>query len=233
MPSPLPLRIATLADLDRANARSKDEASDELLGAAEGIRFAVLNGALQLPVTLTFPNPPDIEVISDAGQRLSIEVTRLGWERLSQVWASAGPGYGVEINPDLWVNRRARHDPSAPKGSRSGDYRAIKKKGEPLDGDGWTGDELRESAVAALNEAVTRKNNRLGTYVANTGRSWLFLLNNFSGDWDEILSNPILCYKTQEICSKSGFERVLLFCWERGVTSLFKQAAPNRAEETT
>jgi hypothetical protein len=116
-----------------------------------------------LPICATFSNPPDIVLSCDQG-KVAVEVTRLTWQRLSQVLAEAKanwPGAFVEISPEICVDDKARRRKRTPKGQRSGDYRAIKLSGEAHQSPGWIGDSPARATLDALAAAVAKKKARL------------------------------------------------------------------------
>jgi hypothetical protein len=74
------------------------------------------------------------------------------------------------------LDEAASRDKGTPKGSRTGHFRAIKKPGEKLDGDGWLGDEMRTVTLETMRTAVTEKQANFERYSKTTRRVWLFLI---------------------------------------------------------
>ena len=216
------IAIETLADLDAMRDKAEREKDDDLFGAVEAVDYAFQQGVFVLPVSIARPNPPDAVISSQGKPVLAVEVTRVTWQRLSEVEAAAGPGELIELNPELCVDRKARRDRKAPKGARTGSFRAIKAFGEKLDGLGWVGDEMEAKTLDALEAAITDKQTRFQSYAASAGRVWLFLIDDgLVGAWEGILSNPDFKARAEAICAASSFERVLLFRFgPRSVTVL-------------
>ena len=131
-----PIAIRTTDCLREIRERAYRERSDELLGCAELSSLALSEGQLRLPINATFPDPPDI-VLCDDQRTIAFEVSRLTWQRLSQVLGEATknwPGSQVELDHALLENGKARRRKGKTKGERSGDYEAIKTTGERLRG---------------------------------------------------------------------------------------------------
>lgn len=94
-------KIRKTDETEQASTQLNQNHCDELLGAVETIEYGLGTDFLQFPAIVQFPDPPDATIECDK-TKLSLEVTRLGSQRLSQVLAHAGPGDLVEINPELW-----------------------------------------------------------------------------------------------------------------------------------
>jgi hypothetical protein len=137
-----PLVIDAPDCIPRIRALADRERSDELLGCVESVRVALAEGRAQFPIYASFPDPPDVELTCNQGT-LVIEVSRVTWQRQSQVLAEADdrwPESLVELSPELMVNSKVRRAKRVLKGKRSGDYRTIKLRGERFDGPGFIGD---------------------------------------------------------------------------------------------
>lgn len=220
-------------DVQSVRQKAEQDKDDDLLGAIESLPYALRQGIIVLPVSITMPDPPDALIISDVNPVLAVEVRRVTWRRMRHVEAHATAwdvdaqgqpirGDLIEHNPDLCTDEPARPDKRAPQGSRTGDFRAIKKPGEKLDGPGWAGGEMEAVTLAALQTAVTEKQAKFKSYSVSTGHVWLFLIDDgIAGAWEGILSNPDFRQQAQAICAASDFERVLLFRFSYGVSELW------------
>jgi len=146
--------------------------------------------------------------------KLAVEVSRCTWQRQSQIIAEAKkwPQWRVELNPELWVDDKARRGRRRAKGERSGDFRAIKLPGERLDGPGSTGDDHIRATISALRAAVKRKKARLSAYVTWSPDVWLFLIDDgYPGAWSEIFRRGHLWREVKSVCAQTGFERIYLY----------------------
>jgi hypothetical protein len=231
----LAIAINGFSDIEATRQKAEHDRDDDLLGAIEALDYALRQGVIALPITITMPDPPDALINSSGDPVLAIEVRRVTWKRLRHVEAHATPwtvdrqgqsvrGDLIEHNPDLCRDQPARRDKNAPKGSRTGDFRAIKKPGERLDGEGWIGGEMEAVTLAALQTAVTEKQAKFKTYSVSTGHVWLFLIDDgIAGTWDSILSDPDLRERARAICAASDFERVLLFRFSYGISDLWSK----------
>jgi hypothetical protein len=225
--------VNTEDDMTAVRERAEQGKNDDLLGAIGSVDYALKQGIIALPITITMPDPPDALILSGGNPVLAVEVRRVTWKRLRHVEAHATPwdvdaggqpirGDLIEHNPDLCTDEPARPDKGAPKGSRTGNFRAIKKPGEKLDGDGWVGGEMEAVTLAALQTAVTEKQAKFESYSVSTSHVWLFLIDDgIAGAWESILSNPDLMQQVKAICAASDFERVLLFRFSYGVSELW------------
>jgi hypothetical protein len=209
-----PILIYGADHIRQIRKRAYQARCDELLGCSELVPLALSEGRLRLPINTTFPDPPDIVLSSDQA-KIAIEVSRVTWQRQSQVLAEATkkwPEARVELNPELWVDRQARSAKRRPKGERSGDYRAIKLKGERLDGPGSIGDDHLLATLNALRGAIERKKSRLSAYSTWAPDVWLFLIDDGSpGAWSELLRRTDMRRTVEASCEKTGFKRIFLF----------------------
>jgi hypothetical protein len=227
------IAVTTATDIEVIRQQANRDKNDDLLGAAESLDYALRQRFVTLPVEITMPDPPDALIFFDNNPVLAVEVRRETWQRLRHVEAHATPwgevdaqgrpvrGDLIELNLDLCSNEPARRDMHAPKGTRTGDFRAIKKLGEKLEGEGWTGGEMEAVTLTSLQIAVAEKQAKFNDYSASTGRVLLFLIaDGLPGAWDGILSDADLKRQAEAICASSDFERVLLFRFGRGISEL-------------
>jgi hypothetical protein len=211
-----PILICTTRRIREIRKQAYQERCDELLGCAEAVSIALSGGQLRLPITATFPNPPDVVLSCELG-KVALEVSRLTWQRQSQILAEAGnwPGSVVEISPEICVDRKACARKHAPKGQRSGHYEAIRLKGEAHQSPGWPGDSQLRTSLDALAAAVARKKDRLGWYSAAAASVWLFLIDDgIPGACSELLGCADRRYEAT--CTETGFERIFLFQFSGG-----------------
>lgn len=212
--------LSTAAEVaSRQNRAKMPGESDELQGGIESLAFALEQGLISLPVTLELPPPPapDAIVRFDGKPVFGVEVTRVGWAALTQVRNVAAEmgDRTVEIGVGLLADRKAERDKSSPKGSRTGDWSAMREPSEELIGDGMTGDEAWAAMLSALRAALGRKVPKLGGYKTSADGIWLFLIaDGLNSNWEEILTRPDLAHVRNEVlavCASSGFDRVLLW----------------------
>jgi hypothetical protein len=221
--------LSTSAEVEslqkRANAPGE---SDELQGGIESLAVALKLRLASLPLTLCLPSPPDADamIVSAGKPLLAVEVTRVGWKRLTHVRSDAtrDGDYLIEVGAALLVDEPGRRDKGAPRGSWTGDFAAIRKPGEELRGAGLLGDESRALSIDALRAAIERKKPKLKGYRSSVDRVWLFLVaDGLVHNWDDILTRADLADVRREveaICAASGFDRVLLLAGSRKVAEL-------------
>jgi hypothetical protein len=153
--------INSMTEIAAIRQQATAQASDELQGGIESVAFALKQELAPLPLILRFPPPPapDAIIMSGVKPALGVEVTRVGWLRLSQVRSEAAKAGDnlVEIGENLLVDQPARPDKSARNGSRSGDFGAIRTPEEGLRGPGLLADESRARNIDALRAAIDRK----------------------------------------------------------------------------
>jgi hypothetical protein len=210
--------IKDLADIERVRQQATADANDEMQGGIESVAFTLERGLISLPVTLQLPPPPapDAIVHSHGKPLFGVEVTRVGWETLTQV-RNVAAGMGdriVEIGTGLLADRKAERDKNSPKGSRSGDWAAIREPSEKMIGDGMTGEDAWAAMLSALRAAIGRKKPKLDGYKGATDEIWLLLIaDGLIANWEDILTRPDLTHVKDEVseaCADSGFDRVLL-----------------------
>jgi hypothetical protein len=220
--------INNIADIETTREEATSRANDELQGGVESISFALKLGFATLPLILrlTSPPAPDVIIMSDKRALFGVEVTRVGWLRLNQVRSEAAKSGDnlVEIGESLLVDRAARRCKNATKGSRSGDFDAIRMPGERLIGAGLLASESWARSMSALRLAVERKKARLPSYRASINHMWLFLIaDGMIANWEDILTRSDLSHleqQTKAICTTSGFDQVLLWRDRHGAVSL-------------
>jgi len=211
-----PLKVHAHSELGQIRNQAYEQKSDDLLGCVESVKFTLAHGLLTLPVDIVFPDPPDV-LISSKETIVAVEVRRVAWTRMSEVTRAAKPGEVVELTPELCVDRPARRDKRAAKGTRSGDYLAIKSPGEHLDAPGWLGDRPEATMLAGLSAAIEDKDKKFASYSKHTSHVWLFLIDDgLPFSWGEIRADQI-----DEICSKTNFERIFLFDFTHGLSTLY------------
>jgi chromosome condensin MukBEF MukE localization factor len=142
---------------------------------------------------------PDV-IITAASLRFGLEVTRLEWQAQAQA-LNTSSGKAIPITQALSVDK--------PLKSISKEDRAKVL--------GWIGDETLSNTLALLQARVQGKSKKLNAYRHNVTSNWLFLIDNhdFHGDWDSITGDPMHRQTVSQICEPSGFEKVLLFRWDR------------------
>ncbi len=216
------------AAIEAIRVKAAAERNDELHGGIESVVFALERGLIFLPVTLRLPVPPaaDAMILSAGTKAFGVEVTRVGWSALTQVRneAAAKGDFLVEIDPHLLADCQAKPDKGAPKGTRSGDFAAIREPSEGLRGEGMTGGQARAATLRALRAAIDRKVPKPCRYRSYVGQVWLFLIaDGLIANWEDILTRPDLTHvknEVQALCAGSGFERVLLWVESKMVTPL-------------
>jgi len=159
-------RITNIADLDPVRADAFQRKHDESLAFVEVTKFGLSESVLTLPLQAQVePEPPNPDVLICSQEvYIGVEVTRVTWQRMSQVAKQAKPGELVELTQNLLADKKARRGKKAGKAQRSGDYRAIKNAAQPLDGDGFCQGEAESKMLEALIKSIEGKKGKICGY---------------------------------------------------------------------
>lgn len=220
-----PIHIIDESEIATYREKAWSEKNDELLGAIEAMKFGQHRSLLEFPICAVFPDPPDV-ILQCATATASLEVTRLAWQRLSQVEQFAQLGDCVEMTQELCVNGKARKGAPGKRGHRSGDYRHIKKPGDKSEGDAWIADKPEKATIKLLQATVEKKMSKFGRYTSASNIVWLFLVDyGFPCAWQNILQDPALTGEVTDICKASSFDRVFLFRFSFGMREIFDRSS--------